>query len=53
MKQNGSVMNKPFSLGYTILELSKLLLEKFIMMKFNKTLAKKTFNYITWIQIDR
>ena len=40
MKHIGSVMNKYFSLAYNILEISKLLLQKSIMMKIHQNLGQ-------------
>ena len=51
IKQNEVLMDKPLYLGFTVLELSKLLMLRHIMIYYNHILDKKIYNYIIWILI--
>ena len=50
-KQNEVLMDKPIYLGFTALELSKLLMYETFYDKLQHYLKKKIYSYIIWILI--
>ena len=50
-KQNEVLMDKPFYLGFAILELIKLLMYETYYDKLQSYFGEKTYSYITWIVI--
>ena len=51
LKQNEVLMDKPIYLGFSVLDLIKLLMYETFFDKFQPYFGQKKFNYIIWILI--